>query len=259
MWQEERHQRIRAMLDTFERVTTDRIAAELNVSRETVRRDIVELEARGELKRVHGGVVAIDADAEPPLAVRATVRVKEKRAIAKAVLPLLRAGQTVFIDAGSTTSILAEELAAAAAGLSVVTNSWQVASTIAASVGSRDRRTHAYLLGGAVDATLSATFGESTIGEICRRHADLAILSPVGVDARYGATSFDAREAEIARAMSANADRTIILADHSKWDVVSRIAFCGPATIDTLVGDSSVAATPAYASLSKVFGNIVLG
>ena len=52
MWQEDRHQRIRALLATLERVSTERIMAELGVSRETVRRDLVDLEALGELRRV---------------------------------------------------------------------------------------------------------------------------------------------------------------------------------------------------------------
>ena len=65
MLADERHQRIRALVATLGRVATDRIAADLGVSRETVRRDLVELEARGALRRVHGGVLAPRPAAEP--------------------------------------------------------------------------------------------------------------------------------------------------------------------------------------------------
>ena len=57
MWQEDRHQRIRALLSTLQRVSTERIMADLGVSRETVRRDLLDLEALGELRRVHGGAI----------------------------------------------------------------------------------------------------------------------------------------------------------------------------------------------------------
>lgn len=63
MWQEDRYNRIRALLSTLQRVSTERIMAELNVSRETVRRDLLDLEAMGELKRVHGGVIRVDDEA----------------------------------------------------------------------------------------------------------------------------------------------------------------------------------------------------
>lgn len=257
MWQEERHQRIRALLGTFERVSTERIAAELGVSRETVRRDLLELEARGELKRVHGGVVATEAGAEPPLSIRATVRVKEKRAIAKAALHLLRAGQTLFLDAGSTTSILAEELAALS-GLRIVTNSVQAATAISANPGNSERGTSVHLLGGSFDSALASTYGEATIGEIHRFRCDLALLSPVGLDGRYGATSFDPHEAEIARAMSACADQTIILADHGKWGQTSRIAYCPPERIAVTVTDAGASRLPEFDSLRRKFPHVVI-
>ena len=72
MWQEERYQRIRALLSTLQQVSTDRIVGELG-SPETVRRDLLELEALGELRRVHGGAVPVHS--EPPIAERVHTRV----------------------------------------------------------------------------------------------------------------------------------------------------------------------------------------
>ena len=76
-------------------------------SRETVRRDLLELEALGELRRVHGGAVPVHS--EPPIAERVHTRVKYKRAIARLAASLTASGQTLFLDAGSTTSVLADE------------------------------------------------------------------------------------------------------------------------------------------------------
>eukprot|EP01041_Mallomonas_annulata_P015067 gene15066-biopygen7925 len=77
MLQEERFLRIRTLLSTLSRVSTERIAQDLDVSRETVRRDTLALESQGILRRVHGGVVAQGPEPEPPLAVRQAVRERE--------------------------------------------------------------------------------------------------------------------------------------------------------------------------------------
>jgi DeoR/GlpR family transcriptional regulator of sugar metabolism len=253
MLAEERHQRIRALLTALHRVTTDRIAADLGVSRETVRRDVVELEARGELRRVHGGVVAVGPEPEPPIAVRTQVRQKEKRAIAKAAARLVEPGQTLFLDFGSTVSALAEELATLP-GLTIVTNAFGVAQTIA-----DGKRSEVRLLGGRVDADIPATFGEATVTEIHRYRADIALLSPVGLHPRYGATSFDHREAEVARAMVHNAGRVILLADHSKIGQASRVAFCPMDGIDTLVTDAGAEGVDGFAAIAGALGTLVIG
>lgn len=252
MLREERHQRIRALVGTNGGTTTERIAADLGVSRETVRRDCVELEAMGELKRVHGGVVAVAPEAEPPLAVRSQVRLREKRAIAKSSARLVEAGWTLYLDFGSTVSLLAEELASLP-GLSVLTNSFDVARTISAG-----GRSTADLLGGRVEGGIPATFGAATIAEIYRRRADIALLSPTALDVRHGATSFDPAEAEVARAMVENADRVVILADATKIGKAARVSFCPTDRIDAIVTDAEARALPGLAELERLVTRVLV-
>lgn len=254
MWQEDRRLRIRALLATFQRVTTDRIVAELGVSRETVRRDLIELETLGELKRVHGGIVSIHA--EPPLTERAQTRVHAKRAIARLAARDAKSGQMLFLDAGSTTSILAEEIAKLS-GLTVITNSFDVAMHLSGANGG-ERSNRVIVLGGNLGEDLPATFGETTISEIHRYRADVALLSPVGVDARYGATSFDQREAEVGRAMAANAQRVVILADYSKIGLASRVSYCPIDRIDRLITNHRAASRPAFAELKRRIADVAV-
>lgn len=241
MLQEVRLHRIRALLSTFERLSTSRIAADLGVSRETVRRDLVDLEGQGILRRVHGGVIASSAIApEPPLAVRQTVRAKEKRTIAKLALTQIESGQTVFIDAGTTTALVAQELASLA-GLTVITNGLDIALKISASQANRPNAcspNHVILLGGQVSAQLGATYGELTVHEIGRYRADVALLSPVGIHSQFGASSFEHHEAAVARAMVQAARRRIILADHSKVGQTSRVAYAQLEEVDLIITDS---------------------
>jgi len=255
MWQEDRHQRIRALLATLERVSTERIMAELGVSRETVRRDLVDLEALGELRRVHGGVTR-PAD-EAPIAERSHTHVKSKNAIARAATALVSSGQTLFIDAGTTTAILAEELAKLA-NLTIITNSIDVAQKMRATGEKTDASNEIILLGGSISDRAFATVGGTTIAEILRYRADVALLSPVAIDHRHGATNFDHAETEVARAMVAHADRVVILADYSKIGQCSRIAFCPISRVDTLITNKKGAEGPALLSLRKKLPQVIL-
>lgn len=253
MWHEERHQRIRGLLKTFGKVSVERITNDLGVSRETIRRDLLELEAKGEILRVHGGAVL--ADGEAPIGVRATTRVKEKRLIAKRVALLVESGQTLFLDAGSTVSLVAEALSGLS-GLTVITNSVDVATKIAGAQGASNGN-HVQLLGGQFHGELGSTYGATTLTEIHRYQAHVAILSPVGVDAAFGASSFVLDEAEVARAMSANARQTIIAADYSKIGVRSRVGYCTLKDIGVLVTNKQASKIAAMKSISKAVGEVV--
>ncbi|HYP71684.1 MAG TPA: DeoR/GlpR family DNA-binding transcription regulator [Variovorax sp.] len=249
MLQEARLHRIKALLATHGEVSTERLVRDLLVSRETIRRDLQELEAEGALRRVHGGGVTLGIGTEAPLAVRQASRAKEKKAIARAAVRLLSAGQTLLIDAGTTTAQLAEELTAMT-GLTVITNGLDVARTL-----NKDERfrlaNEVILLGGRLQTEVPATSGDLTIAEIQRYSADVALLSPVGICASHGASSFERSEAEVARAMVASARRCVILADHGKIGQRSRIAYASLAAIDTVVTDSGARGRPGLAELEE--------
>ncbi|SFN27490.1 DeoR/GlpR family DNA-binding transcription regulator [Variovorax sp. OV329] len=249
MLQEARFHRIKALLTAHGEVSTERLVRDLLVSRETIRRDLQELETEGALRRVHGGGVALDIGGEAPLAVRQASRAREKKAIARAAVRLLSPGQTLLIDAGTTTAQLAEELSALA-GLTVITNGLDVARTLNRDEHFR-KANEVILLGGRLLTEAPATSGDLTIAEIQRYSADVALLSPVGICASHGASSFERSEAEVARAMVASARRCVILADHSKIGQRSRIAYASLAAIDTVVTDGGARRQPGLDELQK--------
>ncbi|TCV94771.1 DeoR family transcriptional regulator [Luteibacter rhizovicinus] len=252
MWLEERHTRIRDLLQASGQVSVERIVAELGVSRETIRRDLLDLEARGEIRRVHGGAV-LTGD-EPPIDVRSATRVKEKRQIAKKVATLVESGQTIFMDAGSTMTLVAEALAVRTS-LTIITNSVDVAMRIAAGQA-RGSGNEVHLLGGRFNGEIGCSGGAATIAEIARFQPHLAILSPVGVDAEYGASSFELDEAEIARAMCTHARRVVIAADHAKIGVRSRVGYCPIKEIDVLVTDRRASRTRAMQAIAAAIGTV---
>lgn len=257
MLQETRLHRIRSLISTHHQVSTERIINELGVSRETARRDIIALEQQGVARRVHGGIVAIDAPAEPPLPVRYAAREKEKRSIARCATEQLHSGQTIFLDSGSTTTLLARELRTMS-GLTIITNSLQAALVLTATEENDHQLQHeVILLGGSMSAGTQQTHGGITVNEIHRYQANVALLSPVGVDALTGASSFSLAEAAIAGAMARQAKQLFLLADHSKLGVTSRYCYAQPADIGLLISDSAAAQHYAWPSLSQTFSQVI--
>jgi len=257
MLEETRLHRICALLSTLSHVSTDMIIQHLGVSRETVRRDVLKLEAQGQLRRIHGGIVSCDYEQEAPLSVRNTVREKEKRAIANATVKQLHAGQTLFIDAGSTTSLLAESLLSMS-GLTIITNSLDIASKLSTNSDNSPLQHDVILLGGQMGKTSQATSGESTLLEISKYRSDIAILSPVGVSAETGASSFFHHEAAIASAMVKYAKATYILADSGKMGVSSRVVYATPMQISKLITHKNAQSHCEFSLIEQQVEHIIL-
>jgi DeoR/GlpR family transcriptional regulator of sugar metabolism len=257
MLPDQRYQRIRALLASYQHVTNERIAEDLQVSRETIRRDVSVLESWGELRRVHGGVKVNAPEPEAPLQQRAKAQRNEKRAIARAAAKLLKPGQALFMDAGSTMSLLAEELTTLH-GLTIVTNSFDVALKLSAPDRHGQLRHRVHLLGGTPVGPVAACYGASTVTEIMRWRMDWAMLSPVGVDAEQGASDYEPHEAEVAHAMVQQAQQTVILADHSKIGQRSRTSFCPVQGITRVITDRRANTLPALAALREAGCEVTL-
>lgn len=231
MWAQERRRLIIEKLRGQQGMAAEGLAEALGVSRETVRRDLLSLEAEGVLKRVHGGaVLANETQPEPPMSSRLQLHRPEKEAIAQAVAGLLRPGQTCFVDAGSTTALLAVELSRLN-GLTIITNAPDVAQTLQSRRAAHD----VILLGGMLRPDIPGLHGEGTMAEIMRFSADVALLSPMAMHPEEGATNYMVPEAEIARLMARRSRRVIMLADHAKLGRAGRVQICPCRDITTLV------------------------
>lgn len=254
MWVAERHRLILELLGSHQGLTTEKFADLLGVSRETVRRDLIELERAGHLARVHGGAVATATEPpEPAYAERTRLRREQKREIAALAAGLPQAGDACLLDAGSTTLALAEELAQRP-GLTVITNSLEAARVLANRGGHEVR-----LLGGRLDQDVPATYGDEAIAEIARLHVEWAFVSPVSFHPEGGAMDYVWHEAAMARAMLARAGRRVLLADSSKLGQRSRIQVCAPADVDVLVTDSAADAAMLQACRQAGVGCVLPG
>jgi DeoR family fructose operon transcriptional repressor len=229
----ERHQQILARARAEGRVDVTALADELDVTPETVRRDLTALERHGLVRRVHGGAIPVERlGFEPGIADREGVLAGEKERIAKAALDELPDGGAVILDAGTTTVRLAE-LLPTDRELTVVTHALPVATVLAPRPGLT-----LHLVGGTVRGRTLAAVGAWALRDLADIHADVAFVGTNGLSVEHGLTTPDLAEAAVKRALVTNARRTVVLADHTKLGRVDFAHVVPLSAVDTVVTDT---------------------
>lgn len=234
-----RQDRIVALVEEEGDVSVDSLADRLGTSRETIRRDLTQLDQRGQLRKVHGGARRVDPDTgqiEGPFAHRMAENVEAKRAIARATASLFADGDTIMMDSGSTTAIFAEHLQRLK-GLTLITNSFTALSHFARG----DHQNHLFLLGGEFSIDLQETLGPMALEQLMQFHAEHAVLT-VGAVQTGGIYDFDLRETELARAMVGRARQLTVLADSSKFDRTAVFEVAAMDKVTRIVTDRAPAA-----------------
>ena len=206
------------------------LARQLEVSDETIRRNIKPLVHQGLIDKVHGGVVLSQKqEPEQPFGKRMNERVEAKQLISARVASIIKDGDSIMLDTGSTTAYVARALSDHR-NLSVVTNCTEIARILA-----REASNRVHLCGGALRADDWATFGSSAIDFVRQFHVNYAILSIGGVTDDGGFMDYHLEEAEFSRAVIAQAKKTIVVADHHKFGNPNFIKVCGFDEIDMVV------------------------
>jgi DeoR/GlpR family transcriptional regulator of sugar metabolism len=233
----ERHKRILAALGEAAsgRVNVNELAEQLGVSRETIRRDLTRLANEGLLRKVHGGAARFQTAQESAFEQRLLLHRAEKIAIGAEAARLLQPGDSLFVDAGSTTILFAQQLAAVT-GLTVITNCVSVAEELANGSGAN----RVLLLGGAFDGEVRETTGPMVIQQIQRFHADHAFICIGAISADGVLSDFSLEEAHVAAAMVERAGSTTVLADSSKLGKLSLVEVCRAEDIDRLITDRAL-------------------
>lgn len=233
MYAPERHQQILARARAEGRVDVTALAHELDVTPETIRRDLTALERHGLVRRVHGGAIPVERlGFEPGIADREGLLAGEKERIAKAALDELPDGGAVIFDAGTTTVRLAE-LLPTDRELTVVTHALPVATVLATRPGIT-----LHLVGGTVRGRTLAAVGTWAVQALADIHADVAFVGTNGLSVEHGLTTPDLAEAAVKRALVTNARRTVVLADHTKLGRVDFAHVVPLSAVDTLVTDT---------------------
>ncbi len=185
------------------------LALELGTSEDTIRRDLRELAAEGLLQRVHGGALPASA-AMGDLGLREQVSVADKVALGRFGASLIRPGQVVILDGGTTAMQVARHLAPGLRA-TIVTHSPTVAVELAQHPGLEIR-----MLGGRLFRHSMVNVGADVIAAASRLRADLFFLGVTGVHPEAGLSTGDAEEAAVKRALHERAAETVVLASPEK-------------------------------------------
>lgn len=192
---------------------TRQLAEQFQLSEMTVRRDLADLELRGLLRRVHGGAVMLNRDVD--YAQRLELVPAQKQQVGRAATRLLKSGQTVYLDAGTTSFEMARAIVQGlpqVTHLHIVTHGINIASELAG-------RTpyHLQLIGGEVYQNALSTVGPVALAQILNLKIDLFFMGAGGVDSAQGWTNSNHVEAVIKRAVIARSKGVCAICDSTKW------------------------------------------
>ena len=236
----QRKQLLLARLAAEGQLVAKALALELGTSEDTIRRDLRELAAEGRLQRVHGGALPASA-AMGDLAVREQVSVADKVALGRFGASLVRPGQVVILDGGTTAMQVARHLAPGLRA-TIVTHSPPVAVELARHPG-----IEILVLGGRLFRHSMVNVGADVVDAASRLRADLFFLGVTGVHPDAGLSTGDAEEAAVKRALHARAAETVVLASPEKLLAASPFVVAPLSELSLLVVASATSARVARA------------
>lgn len=221
------------MLSRDGAVLVSKLSTELGVTEETIRRDLEKLEKQESLRRTHGGAVPIDETTyELSLEKRKSTNVEAKKSLAKAAAECVVSGDTVFLDASTTTFFMAKELKTIK-NITVITNSVRVINELAGHDGIK-----LVAIGGAVSKNQSfvGNLAEKSIEE--NYFANKMFFSSKGVTADTGVLDSNEEECGIKLKMIKNSTKRYYICDRTKVGRIGFVKLADFGMIDTFITDS---------------------
>lgn len=232
MLAELRQREILTRLEMKGAVRVIRLASEMGVTEETIRRDLEKLQTNGQLARTHGGAVLLDSRrCEIPFEIRQTENLEQKETIAAVAVKLIEEETVIALDASTTALELARLIPDRP--LTVLTSSLIVARALA------DRtKVTVILAGGEFDPTSWSTTGSVALQTLKRFNVAQGFISCRAVDSQRGLSEASEPMAQFKQAILEGAERTYLLADHSKLGLRSTIFFGQVNQLEAIITDN---------------------
>jgi DeoR family transcriptional regulator of aga operon len=202
---EERRRRICELLRAEGRVTVDELASRFGISQVTIRTDLSTLESAGALTRTHGGALSVP-DTDEPLDVKQLQHHAEKLRIAEAAAALIRDGETIVLDSGTTTAEIARRIRTRIelTSVNIITNALNIAVRLIMPGGILRRESN----------SLSGHMAEAALANL---QADRLYLGADGVDPQIGVMTPHLAEAQLNAKMIEISRQVVVVADSSKF------------------------------------------
>lgn len=222
---------IREQLQIHKSVRITDLATLLNVTKETIRRDLREMEQDGELIRTHGGAYILDGvQNDIDITTRQVLKTTEKEIIAQKMDTLIHSGDSIFLDGSTTSWVIAKSIAHR--HLTVLTPSLEIAKILSTSDSIK-----LHVIGGEFSpATMSFT-GNAALRNLEQYYVDKAIISCRSVSMEFGITDTNDYDAALHKLVLAHARQKYLVIDHSKLDNTSFSHVAPIAVLDGIVMD----------------------
>lgn len=231
MVKEERLQLILQQLSKDSKVRLDELSTLLNVSEDTVRRDIKELDVQGLLKAVRGGAIA-HSPIPHHYRDREKYNLGQKKIVAAKALEFLENGQVVFFDGGTSVMALARSLPKNLK-ITVVTNSFPVAEAL-----EDHPNAEVIFAGGKLYKPSFTTVGIETVETFKRVRADICFMGICSIHQEMGVTAMDYEDSQIKKTMVERAARTIALSTLERMNTAESYYICPAGALDTIITES---------------------
>jgi DeoR family transcriptional regulator of aga operon len=232
---EERRVRIGAFVEKRERATVEELASHFGVSAVTIRSDLDALARDGGLIRSHGGALRREVTEDMPLVQKQTLRRGEKVRIAQAAARLVREGETIFLDSGTTTARIASRICRLPLrSLTVITNALNIAAALADQAHIR-----LIMTGGLLRQVSSSLVGPQAEQAVRGLRADRLFLGVDGLDPEIGLMTPDPLEAQLNALMIQVSQEVVAVADASKFHRRSLSVIAGVEKLHKLITDKS--------------------
>lgn len=236
MLQEERYKQIQEILKQHDSVRVTELVHVLNVSIDTVRRDLENMEAKKLLKRVHGGAILAEEHGDQNVFSHREHKNKEKKIeLAQLACELVSEGQAIALNAGTTNLEIAKKLSENFERLTVISNGLRIIEHFSAKPGFT-----VIVPGGILDQQEYALYGKKCEEDISGYNIDQVFLSINAISVDKGLTDFRIHEVDIIKAMMTSARQINAAADSSKFEKVSYLNICPLEKVDMIITDSSI-------------------
>ena len=235
MFSEERQHKISDILKHQSSIKVTSLSEIFNVSESTIRRDLQEMEEKGQLTRTHGGAVSVmGTNFEPSYRDKEIENQAEKNYIGKLSALLIDDGDTIILDSGTTTLEIAKNIKDKK--LTVITNSIDIAYELSSS-----ENISLIVLGGSMRYTTRALVGHLTEAELKNFRVDKAFIGANGISIEEGITTPNFIEAQTKKAMINAANKVYLVADNSKFNEVCFSVICPIRAISTIITSVNLA------------------
>ena len=227
MFKNERQSFIIKQINLHNKVLSSELSVKLNVSEDTVRRDLAELAEAGEIIKVHGG--ALSKSYHYPIQQNLSYAVEAKKEIAKKAVKLIQPGMTLLIEAGTTMLEMVRMIPDTMEG-TFFTVSPLMALELAAHPG-----LNVIVIGGKIDYTSQINIGEKPISELADIRVDLCFLGAHGLDSKEGLSESEWNVTQVKKAMIKSASKLAVITISEKLNSIFKMKLCPIQDIDYLV------------------------